>query len=92
MTEAAAQVPNGRTRSGVDWSPAPLRLAVYAARSWRRGSGGRRRGAARRPRDYLMKSISEYLGSGQRSSATSFSRRSATSRTSSMALITASRM
>jgi hypothetical protein len=44
------------------------------------------------PAPYLMNSISEYFGSGQRSSATSFSRRSATSRTSSIAGITVSRM
>jgi hypothetical protein len=43
-------------------------------------------------RAYLMKSISEYLGSGQRSSGTSFSKRSATSRTSSIAGTTVSRM
>ncbi len=41
---------------------------------------------------YLMKSISEYFGSGHRSSATSFSSRSATSRVSSIAAITVSRM
>ena len=41
---------------------------------------------------YLMNSISEYFGSGHKSSATSFSKRSATSRTSSIAGMTVSRM
>jgi len=41
---------------------------------------------------YLINSISEYFGKGHRSSATSFSSRSATSRTSSIATITVSRM
>jgi hypothetical protein len=39
-----------------------------------------------------MKSISSYFGSGQRSSATIFSSRSATLRTASIAGITVSRM
>jgi hypothetical protein len=41
---------------------------------------------------YLMKSISEYFGSGQRSSATMRSRRSATSRVAAIAVTTVSRM
>ncbi len=41
---------------------------------------------------YLMKSISEYFGSGHRSSATMRSSLSATSRTASIAGITVSRM
>jgi hypothetical protein len=60
-----------------------LALVLRWVLAQRRGTGARRH--------YLMNSISEYFGSGQRSSATSFSRRSATSRTSSIAPITESR-
>ena len=45
----------------------------------------------RPPRRYLMKSISSYFGSGQRSSATTFSSLSAASRTSAIAAICLSR-
>ena len=67
-------------QAGPDFVP-----AVPAKRALRPGRN------LRSPR-YLMNSISEYFGSGQRSSATSFSSRSATSRTSSIAGITVSRM
>jgi len=53
---------------------------------------GRRSAKRPRPSGHLIKSISWYLGSGHRSSATSFSSRSATSRTSSIAGMTVSRM
>jgi hypothetical protein len=45
------------------------------------GPGSRASSRARSPRLYLMKRISEYFGSGQRSSATTFSSLSAASRT-----------
>src|SRR3954470_13850838 len=53
---------------------------------------GPSRTSACRRRRYLMNSISEYFGSGHRSSATMRSRRSATSRTASIAGITLSRI
>ena len=74
----------------------PPRLTVSRLRAHSTGvesTSSRSRPARRVPVvAYLMKSISEYFGSGQRSSATSFSSRSATSRTSSIAGITVSRM
>lgn len=60
-------------------------ICASCTSSW---AGCRRRGEP----PYLMNRISEYLGSGQRSSATSFSSLSATRRTASIAGITVSRM
>jgi len=67
------------------WAAEPR--AADAQRERSHGSG---EWIARVP--YLMKSISEYFGSGQRSSATIRSRRSAIARTPSIAGTTSSRM
>jgi hypothetical protein len=68
----------------------PLTRGTEAPRRPAAGVGDRR--ADDLQPGYLMNSISEYLGSGHRSSGTSFSRRSATSRTSAIASSTVSRM
>ncbi len=80
-----------RRRGGAEWP----RLVHADYREYRGSFSSRSAGFAahfRRDRDpYLMKSISEYFGSGHRSSATTFSSRSATLRTFAIAVSCESR-
>ena len=83
-TTPTASGPRSRPTSGRRW-PTSSSPTARSSPPPRPGSSRRRRPPRPEARRYLMKRISEYFGSGQRSSATTFSSLSAASRTLSIA-------